>query len=131
MAHQLACDRASVFRAVSILSGGSPSGTATNCKDPVAYMVIFGISDRIDGGRSMRDLYVKINGCTAQTPSEPSKGSLKHIKTEYQGCKQGYPVTWIAFDGGHIGAPQEGSTSESGTNSFSPTETWKFFTQFG
>lgn len=92
--------------------------------------MVFGISDRIEGGRTARDMFVKINGCTAQTAPEPAKGSLKHVKTEYKGCKEGYPVTWIAFDGGHIGAPQDGKSGESGTNTFTPGETWKFFTQF-
>ncbi|ORY11880.1 hypothetical protein BCR34DRAFT_537611 [Clohesyomyces aquaticus] len=130
MSHHLGCIRASVFRAVAVYSGGSPSGLDTACKDPIAYMMVFGVSDRIEGGRAARDARVKINGCTAQNAPEPARGSLTHVKTEYKGCKEGYPVTWIAFDGGHIAAPQDGKSSDSGTNSFSPGETWKFFTQF-
>ena len=40
----------------------------------------------------MRDRFVKNNGCTAQTPKEPTAGSGTHIKTKYEGCDK-YPVT--------------------------------------
>lgn len=81
----------------------------------------------------MRDRFVKNNGCTSQTPREPSPGSQTHITTDYQGCKPGYPVEWIAFDGGHDASPCDGScihapADTKGRQTYLPALTWKFFT---
>ncbi|KAK6512451.1 hypothetical protein TWF481_001337 [Arthrobotrys musiformis] len=131
MSFSLACSRASVFRAVAVLSGGQLSGCSGG-NDPIAYLGIHGIRDSvltIAGGRTLRDRFVRNNGCTSMSPAEPSQGSLTHIKTQYSGCRSGYPVTWIAFDAGHIAAPQDGSTNDSGAT-FASRETWSFFSQF-
>ncbi|KAM5346197.1 hypothetical protein ACJ41O_009202 [Fusarium nematophilum] len=131
MTYSLACSRASKFRAVAVLSGAQLSG-CDGGNDPIPYLGIHGIGDNVLGismGRSLRDKFVKNNGCTAKTPSEPASGSLTHTKTSYT-CKSGYPVTWIAFDGGHIAAPQDGATNDSGSNTWAPKETWQFFSQF-
>lgn len=78
----------------------------------------------------MRDKFVGLNGCTAQSPREPSQGSYSHVGTSYAGCRSGYPVRWVAFDEGHIPAPRDGGPGDSGTSTFSPAETWNFFNQF-
>lgn len=127
MTYAMACTRAKVFRAVTVLSGGGPVGGFTCGSDPVAYQEIMGVRDRIEGGRASRDVFVKNNGCTPQTPKEPTQGSLTHIKTTYSGCSAGHPVVWIAFDAGHIAAPHDGATNDSGTQTFSPKETWDFW----
>ncbi|MFB9251258.1 lectin, partial [Sphaerisporangium melleum] len=111
-----------------VLSGCS-GGT-----QPIAYMGIHGLRDgvlNISGGRSMRDRFVANNGCTAQNPPEPTQGSLTHRVTTYSGCRSGYPVVWAAFDEGHIAAPRDGATGDSGSLTWVPGEVWKFFTQFG
>ncbi|EGX54170.1 hypothetical protein AOL_s00004g203 [Orbilia oligospora ATCC 24927] len=131
MSFSLACTRASAFRAVAVLSGGQLSG-CNGGNDPVAYLGIHGISDsvlNISGGRTLRDRFVRNNGCSSMSPREPSQGSLTHVKTEYTGCRSGYPVTWIAFDGGHIAAPRDGAGGDSGAT-FASRETWSFFSQF-
>ncbi|KAF3165509.1 hypothetical protein TWF225_002149 [Orbilia oligospora] len=131
MSFSLACSRASAFRAVAVLSGGQLSG-CNGGNDPIAYLGIHGISDsvlNISGGRTLRDRFVRNNGCNSMSPREPSQGSLTHVKTEYTGCRSGYPVTWIAFDGGHIAAPRDGSGGDSGAT-FASRETWSFFSQF-
>ncbi|ORY12970.1 Alpha/Beta hydrolase protein [Clohesyomyces aquaticus] len=131
MSYSIACSRAKDFRAVVVISGGVLSGCSGG-NDPIAYMGIHGINDgtlNISGGRSMRDRFVANNGCTKQNPKEPAAGSRSHVTTEYSGCKAGYPVTWLAFDGGHAPAPVDGG-SDSGAKSYTPTEMWKFFSQF-
>jgi len=132
MSYILACTFGKKMRAVAVLSGNPAiSGTCPNgaaASEPVAYYHEHGTHDSvlpIAQGRQMRDRYVKNNGCTAMTPVEPAAGG-KSILTEYKGCKPGYPVTWVAFDGDHT--PQPKDPGASGT--FAATNTWNFFKQF-
>ncbi|MFD0661951.1 cellulose binding domain-containing protein [Thermocatellispora tengchongensis] len=82
-------------------------------------------------GRSLRDRFVRNNGCTAQNPPEPSPGSRSHIVTAYSGCRDGYPVVWAAYDNGHTPAPVDGTYTDNGVTTWTKTEVWKFFSQFG
>lgn len=127
MSYSIACSRAKVFRGAIVISGGQLSGCSGG-NDPIAYMGIHGITDgtlNISGGRSLRDRFVNNNGCQKINPQEPARGSGKHVTTEYPGCKAGYPVTWLAFDGGHWpGAVDNGP--ESGAKSYVPGEVWSF-----
>ena len=128
MSYALACDRAAVFRAVVVISGAQLSGCSSGTQ-PVAYLGIHGLSDNvlaISNGRSLRDRFVRNNGCTAQNPPEPAGGSGQHIVTYYSGCRSGYPVGWAAFDGGH----QPDAKDRGSSTSWVPGETWKFFSQF-
>lgn len=128
MAYALACDRANVFRAVAVHSGGQLSG----CKDgtlPIAYYASHGLSDAtlpISSGRALRDHFAQVNGCAAQSPPEPVTNSGTHICTTYSGCSAGHPVRWCAFDGDHAYAP----TDAGQTTPWNPAEVWAFFTQF-
>jgi len=68
---------------------------------------------------------VKRNKCTAQTmPTTPTwcdaAGQTYQPCTcvTYQGCTDGYPVTWCEFKGKHMPAPNSGATL------------WSFFSQF-
>ncbi|KAF2731696.1 alpha/beta-hydrolase [Polyplosphaeria fusca] len=131
MSYSIACSRAKDFRAVAVISGGQLSGCAGGT-DPIAYLGIHGISDgtlNIAGGRTLRDKFVGNNGCTKMSPKEPASGSKSHVQTDYSGCKEGYPVSWLAFDGGHAPAPVDGG-SDSGAKSYTPDVIWKFFNQF-
>ena len=133
MSYSLACSRATVFRAVAVQSGGVLSGCSGGTQ-PIAYLGVHGIRDgvlNISGGRSMRDRFVRNNGCTAQNPPEPAQGSLTHRVTNYSGCRAGYPVAWAAFDEGHIAAPQDGAGGDSGSRTWVPALVWQFFSQFG
>ncbi|EEP71116.1 ferruloyl esterase fee1B [Micromonospora sp. ATCC 39149] len=130
MSYALACARPNVFRAVAVQS--SP-GTLSGCSggtQPFAYLGVHGIGDNIATGRSLRDRFVRNNGCTAASPPEPRAGSLTHTVFSYSGCRSGYPVVWAAFDGGHIAAPQDGASGDSGSRTWVPGEVWRFFTQF-
>ncbi len=133
MSYSLACSRATVFRAVAVQSGGLLSGCSGGTQ-PIAYLGVHGLRDNvlgIAGGRSLRDRFVANNGCTAQNPPEPAQGSLTHRVTSYAGCRAGYPVQWAAFDEGHIAAPQDGATGDSGSRTWVPALVWQFFSQFG
>jgi poly(3-hydroxybutyrate) depolymerase len=130
MSYALACARPNVFRAVAILSGANLSGCSPGTQ-PVAYYGQHGVSDsvlNISGGRSLRDTFVRNNGCNAMSPSEPKSGSKTHTITKYSGCKEGYPVEWVAFDGTHVGTPLD--AGGYGKDTWTSAEVWRFFTQF-
>jgi poly(3-hydroxybutyrate) depolymerase len=131
MSYAVACARPAVFRAVAVLSGANLSGCSGGTQ-PVAYLGIHGIHDsvlNISLGRSIRDTFVRNNGCTAQNPPEPAQGSLTHIATAYTGCRAGYPVEWAAFDGDHTPEPVDGSTTTNGARTWTGGEIWRFFSQ--
>ncbi|MET8067790.1 cellulose binding domain-containing protein [Micromonospora sp. NPDC005686] len=132
MSYAVACARPNVIRAVTVLSGANLSG-CNGGTQPVAYFGIHGTFDsvlNISAGRSLRDTFVRNNGCTAQSPREPSRGSLTHITTTYSGCREGYPVQWAAFDGDHTPSPVDGSGSPNDSRTWTSGEIWRFFSQF-
>ena len=129
MSYAVACARPTVFRAVAVLSGANLSGCSPG-NQPVAYLGIHGTHDsvlNISQGRSIRDTFVRNNGCTSQSPQEPPLNSYRHIVTNYSGCRAGYPVTWIAFDGDHTPEPVDGTGQTSGARTWTGGEIWKFF----
>ncbi|MFC7531771.1 cellulose binding domain-containing protein [Actinoplanes sp. GCM10030250] len=129
MSYALACARPTVFRAVAPIAGANLSGCSPGSQ-PVAYFGIHGIRDsvlNISSGRSIRDTFVRANGCTAQNPPEPAQNSGTHITTAYSGCRAGYPVQWAAHDGDHVPLP----TDRNASSSWVSTEVWQFFSQFG
>ncbi|MFG2051469.1 ricin-type beta-trefoil lectin domain protein [Micromonospora sp. NPDC048935] len=131
MSYSLACSRPTVFRAVAAIAAPGAISGCSGGTQPVAYLGIHGINDNIASGRSLRDRFVRNNGCAAQNPPEPRAGSLTHITTAYS-CRAGYPVLWAAFDGGHQQGPVDGCAGcESGARSWVKQEVWRFFTQFG
>ncbi|MFC6081660.1 lectin [Sphaerisporangium aureirubrum] len=135
MSYALACARPTVFRAVAVYSGGQLSGCSGGT-EPIAYIGLHGLRDpvlNISAGRSLRDRFVRNNGCAAQNPPEPAQGSLTHVVTYYSGCRAGYPVAWAAFDAGHTPGPVDGRSGdfEPGENSWTRPVVWNFFTQFG
>jgi hypothetical protein len=132
MSYAIACARATVFRAVAVYSGANLSGCSGGTQ-PIGYFGIHGIHDsvlNISNGRSLRDTFVRNNGCTAQNPPEPAQGSLTHIITTYSGCRAGYPVQWAAFDGDHTPDPVDGSTVSSGARTWTSAAVFQFFAQF-
>jgi len=133
MSYAVACARATVFRAVVVYSGAQLSG-CNGGTQPIGYFGIHGISDtvlNISSGRSLRDTFVRNNGCASQNPPEPAPGSGRHITTAYS-CRAGYPVRWAAFDGGHGPAPVDGcSGCDDGARTWTKTEAWQFISSFG
>jgi poly(3-hydroxybutyrate) depolymerase len=130
MSYSLACSRPTVFRAVAAIAAPGAISGCSGGTQPVAYMGIHGINDNIQSGRSLRDTFVRNNGCAPQNAPEPASGSLTHITTTYS-CRAGYPVVWAPFDGGHQQGPVDGCAGcESGARSWVKPELWRFFTQF-
>jgi len=124
MSYALACARADVIRAVAVISGAPLSGCSGGTK-PVAYYGQHGTSDsvlNVGMGRQIRDKFVKNNGCTPLA-SEPQPGQ-NSVKTDYKGCKEGYPVEWVIHKGDH------NPSQKDGNNIFAPKNTWDFFSQF-
>ncbi|RXW21574.1 hypothetical protein EST38_g4267 [Candolleomyces aberdarensis] len=123
MSYSLACSRANVFRAVSVIGGAQLSG-CTGGETKIAYLGIHGVVDsvlNVSQGRGLRDRYLRVNSCQTKTASEPPRGAdSNYIKTEYT-CSAGYPVWWIAHGGDHTPAP-------SGQN-WMATHTWDFWTR--
>ena len=110
----LGCNIADVFRAIAPMSG-EISGTCTGTQ-PIAYWASHGTSDptiNISLGETARDAYRTRNHCTPDTTTGSPAGCVN-----YQGCENGYPVTWCTFDGVHEPAP------------FAGTAIWAFFLQF-
>ncbi|KAI0411271.1 carbohydrate esterase family 1 protein [Xylaria grammica] len=129
MSYALACSMGQDIRAVAVLSGNPQISGCADGSKPVAYYGQHGVSDQvlpISGGREMRDRFIKNNGCTAQTAEEPSAGSGKYMKTTFSNCLADHPVVWVAFDGPHTPTPLENAAGKS----FTPSETWAFFSQF-
>ena len=125
MSNAIACARADVFRGVAILNGAQLSGCDGGTQ-PIAFLGSHGVSDdvlAISMGRSLRDRALRNNGCTAQNAPEPAPGSGTHTRTAYS-CRAGYPVVWLAFDGGHAWAARDRGQSQS----WVPGEVWRFFT---
>ncbi|PKS05668.1 hypothetical protein jhhlp_008187 [Lomentospora prolificans] len=126
MSYALACARSSDIRAVAVISGSLLSGCAGGT-EPVAYYGQHGTSDSVlpvNGGRQLRDTFVRNNGCTPVAEPQPQGGMS--VKTVYQGCTEGYPVTWVIHNGDH-----NPSQVDSGSSTpFAPGNTWEFFSQF-
>lgn len=148
MSYAIACARAKSFRGVAIYDGAVLSGCEGG-NDPIAYWQMAGLTDNvctIGAGRTMRDKFVKTNGCTAQNPPEPPQPppylkSGGHVCTTYSGCSAGHPLRWCAHQSGHGNAIVDGTDSlynECATPpktcsstcpcTWVPDDVWSFFT---
>jgi poly(3-hydroxybutyrate) depolymerase len=128
MSYAVACARANVFRGVALYAGGQLSGCMGGTT-PIAYFHAHGVNDsvlNISGGRTMRDKFVNVNGCTAMNISDVAGGSGTHKCTSYEGCSAGHPVRWCSHGGDHN--PTEKDQGQS--KSWIPGEVWTFFSQF-
>ncbi|GAB3834908.1 hypothetical protein GCM10027610_031470 [Dactylosporangium cerinum] len=70
MSYSIACSRPDTFRAVAVYAGAQLSG-CNGGTQPIAYIGLHGLRDpvlNISQGRSLRDRFVRNNGCTAQNP---------------------------------------------------------------
>ena len=105
----------------------------TNRKIPIAYYQAHGTSDGTcrwinndaskQGGKYCLMQHVQDNGCTGEP--KIATGST-HVSTEFTGCKEGYPVKFGSFVGGH-----QATHTDPGTNySWIEKETWEFFKRF-
>ena len=100
----LGCNRSDVFRGIAPMSGSLPSPCPTG--QHIAYWASHGTNDTtipIANGEAARDEFVKRNHCGTQTSAADANNCVT-----YQGCDQGYPVTWCTFSGVHEPAPFAG-----------------------
>jgi polyhydroxybutyrate depolymerase len=122
------CSTTSMMRAIAPMAGNTSVAGCENGSRPVAMMGFHGTDDQvvaIDGGRKGRDAFVTRNKCSAQTmPAQPTWCDVAGQNYQpctcvsYQGCMDGYPVTWCEYKGQHMIAPNSGATI------------WNFFSQF-
>jgi polyhydroxybutyrate depolymerase len=100
--YAIGCELGGTFRAIAPMSGALLSGCNLSGK-PVAMWGSHGTNDTmvpIASGRQARDKILKQNHCGTQTsPVDPSPC------VAYQGCDEGYPVTWCEWDGDHNRPP--------------------------
>ncbi len=107
----------------------------TDKKQPIAYMQVTGTNDgtcpwvnndaQKRGGKYCLLNHVESNGCNTSTNIQIAT-SGKHVVTEFSGCKDGYPVKFCSFQGGHVcNAKDPGSNID-----WIPVETWEFFKRF-
>lgn len=111
-------------------------------RDPIAWMSTTGMGDgttpwvqgssATNGAKFIALHRAQDNGCTIPSGNNipTNTTSNSHICYDFAGCKAGYPVKACTFDGGHIAAHADGGRGDHGVNSWIPTESWKFFTQF-
>jgi poly(3-hydroxybutyrate) depolymerase len=110
MTIRIACARSDVFRGVAPMSGSLPSPCPTG--QHIAYWASHATNDQTISpteGQKARDEFVKRNHCGTETSAPDANNCIT-----YQGCDQGYPVTWCTFTGtssgqnGHEPAPFAG-----------------------
>jgi polyhydroxybutyrate depolymerase len=116
MSFAIACEMADVFRAVAPMSGALYSGCG-NGTEPIAMWGAHGTADDVvninDGRQGLQEVLDR-NHCSDQTmPTDPSPC------VSYQGCDEGYPVTWCETEGG--------GHSPAG---WMTAPIWEFFSQF-
>jgi len=117
MSWYLTGSRPGVFRAVIGHSGGGVQGIPM--LSSVAYLGSLGTGEG-GGQNTQTDQFAKANGCTIDTLPRAETG--KHVCTAYKGCKEGFPVTWCSYDGGH-----GFQDTDSGSNSsWVPGAVWDF-----
>jgi len=129
MSKAIGCARANVFRAIAVYSGADFLSGCDGGTMPIAYYGSHGLSDPTNAyssGKTIRDRFVRNNGCTAMNPPEPAVGSGMHICTSYTGCSSGHPTRWCSFDGVHDPSPKDRGQSTT----WNPQEVWTFLTQF-
>lgn len=127
MSWAVGCGRGDVVRAIAPMAGNTMVSGCLDGTNPVAVMGFHGINDEvvtIEGGRTGRDEFIARNNCGEGAPSESTycDGVREDRQpcecVSYQGCDEGYPVTWCEFNGPHEPAPSSAATI------------WNFFAGF-
>jgi polyhydroxybutyrate depolymerase len=100
MSYAIGLELGSAFRAIAPMSGALYDDyRANNNPHPIAMWGAHGTQDTFvptADGRAARDQILAENHCGTQTaPVNPSPC------VAYQGCDNGYPVTWCEWNGGH------------------------------
>jgi poly(3-hydroxybutyrate) depolymerase len=107
----------------------------TNKHEPLAFFSTTGTNDglcsyvnsdaRKQGGKYCVLTHLEDNGVT-DLPEIPIATTATHVTTEFKGTKEGYPVVFGSFVGGH-----SDSARDPGSNvNWISKETWDFFMRF-
>jgi poly(3-hydroxybutyrate) depolymerase len=107
----------------------------TNNHIPIAYYQTTGTGDGLcswinndankKGGKYCVLQHAEDNGCNTNITIKLATSGT-HVTTEFTGCKDGYPVKFSSFNGGH-----QAMASDPGSNvNWIEVETWQFFKQF-
>jgi poly(3-hydroxybutyrate) depolymerase len=107
----------------------------TNTHEPIAYYQTTGTDDGTckwinndaakQGGKWCVIGHLEDNGCTVPSTIPLATGST-HVSTEFAGCKEGYPVKFGSFKGGH----SDNNTDAGTSGNWIYKETWDFFMRF-
>src|SRR5690606_35992857 len=107
----------------------------TNRRIPIAYYQVTGTDDdrcpwinnagQKTGGKFCLLQHAEDNGCNTSAEIKLATGST-HVVTEFTGCKEGYPVKFSSFKGGHTAVAKDPGSNVN----WIETETWGFFKQF-
>jgi poly(3-hydroxybutyrate) depolymerase len=107
----------------------------TNNHIPVAYYQTTGTGDNLcswinndankKGGKYCLLQHAEDNGCNTNVTIKLATNGT-HVTTEFTGCKDGYPVKFSSFNGGH----QCTASDQGSTQNWIEAETWQFFKQF-
>ncbi|MEO7426124.1 MAG: hypothetical protein ABI036_13130 [Fibrobacteria bacterium] len=108
----------------------------TNRQIPIAYYQTTGTTDgtcpwvsndaQKKGGKYCLLQHMQDNGCTSTATDIKIATSSTHVSTEFTGCKEGYPVKFGSFQGGH-----QAVHTDPGTNfNWIEKEAWEFFKRF-
>jgi hypothetical protein len=106
-----------------------------NTHEPIAYYQTTGTDDNLckwvnndarkEGGKYCVLQHAEDNGCTIPGNIPLATGG-NHVSTEFEGCKEGYPVKFSSFKGGHSGTASDAGSNEN----WIAKETWEFFMRF-
>lgn len=106
-----------------------------NTHEPIAYYQTTGTDDNLckwvnndarkEGGKYCVLQHAEDNGCTLPGNIPLATGG-NHVSTEFEGCKEGYPVKFSSFKGGHSGTASDAGSNEN----WIAKETWEFFMRF-
>jgi poly(3-hydroxybutyrate) depolymerase len=138
MTYSLSLNHQSQLRAVTCLAPANYNiYLPTNLHLPIAYMSTTGMSDGTcpwdSGGRGGKYCaigHAQDNGCVIPASIPTNTTAKSHLCYDFTGCQTGYPVKVCTFDGGHIAAHADGTTSDNGATTWMPVVTWQFFSQF-
>lgn len=107
-----------------------------NRKIPVAYYLAHGTNDgtckwvnndgQKTGAKYCLLQHMQDNGCTSTAADIKLATGSTHVVNEFKGCKDGYPVKFSSFQGGHQAEHADPGSREN----WIQKETWSFFKQF-
>jgi poly(3-hydroxybutyrate) depolymerase len=107
----------------------------TNTHEPIAYYQTTGTDDNLcswvhsdanrQGGKYCVLQHIEDNGCPVPG-NIPLATSSTHLTTEFSGCREGYPVVFGSFQGGHTNS----ATDPGSSVNWIAQETWEFFMRF-